>query len=311
MKVGRAYLTDNIGLKMQYNQQYFKNLLPKRPENSHKGTFGHVLNLAGCENYTGAAYFSSISTLKVGCGRVTLASNEKVLGSIASLSPDIILMPSNKLNKKNIINFQAVSIGCGLSTSNKAVNLFKSIIKILHEIDIPIVIDADGLNILSSCHCETFSIDLGKKSTPKQSRSCLQLAKNIILTPHPAEMSRLMGVNTEEILSKPEFWAKKCCEKYNCTTVLKIHETIVADNGGNFYANNTGNSALAHGGSGDVLCGMITGFLAQGLNSFESSILGVYLHGLTAEIASKELTEYSVLASDLLKYIPESIKTIL
>lgn len=274
---------------MTYDKNYIKNLLPKRPENSHKGTFGHVLNIAGSDSYTGAAYFSSISALKVGCGLVTLSSAETVRSTVSALCPDIILIPLNKIKKENIINFQAISIGCGLSKEKKAVNIFKKIVNLLKNSQIPIVIDADGLNILS---------DLKNNNLPF----------NTILTPHPKELSRLLEVSTENILEKPEFWIKKCCEKYNCTTVLKLHKTIIADNNGNFYVNETGNSALAHGGSGDILCGMISGFLAQGMEIFDACCLGVYLHGLSAEIASKDLTEYSTLASDLINYIPKAIK---
>jgi len=296
---------------MNYNKEYFKNLLPKRPENSHKGTFGHVLNIAGSGFYSGAAYFSSVAPLKVGCGRSTLASVQSVLNSVSSISPDIILMQSAKIDKESIRNFQAIAIGCGLSTEKSGIKLFKKAIKLLNHSEIPVVIDADGLGILSK---------LDK----------IDLPINTILTPHPLELARLMKVTVENILSQPEFWAKKCCEKYNCTTVLKTHETMVADNKGKFYVNKTGNSALSHGGSGDVLCGMITGFLAsgsrsepesacgnklhrsnKGMSCFDASTLAVYLHGLTAEIASVELTEYSVLASDLLNYIPKAIKTIL
>ena len=277
---------------MNYNKEYFKKLLPKRPENSHKGTFGHVLNIAGSGFYSGAAYFSSVSPLKVGCGRSTLASVQSVLNSVSSISPDIILMPLNRVAKETIKNFQAVSIGCGLSTEKSAVRLFGKMIKLLSKLDIPVVIDADGLGILAK---------LDKVSLPL----------NVVLTPHPMELARLIGVTVENILLQPEFWVKKCSDKYNCTTILKLHETMVADNKGKFYVNNTGNSALSHGGSGDVLCGMITGFLAQGMGVFESSVLAVYLHGLAAELASVELTEYSVLASDLLNYIPNAIKTIL
>ena len=277
---------------MNSNENYIKNLLPKRPENSHKGTFGHVLNIAGCEYYRGAAFLSSISALKVGCGLVTLASEATALQAVASLSPDIILHPVEKINSEFLNKFQAVSIGCGFSQDKNTITTFKNVIKLLAESIIPVVIDADGLNILSSfLH--------------------LQLPQNTILTPHPKEMSRLLNISVEEILLRPAFYAKKCCEKFNCITVLKLHETIVSDFNGNVYINKTGNSALSHGGSGDVLCGMITGFLAQGLNCFEASALAVYLHGLTAEIASKDLTEYSTLASDLLKYIPKAIKTIL
>lgn len=291
---------------MEYNKKYFKNILPKRPKNSHKGTFGHVLNVAGSGFYTGAAYFSSISPLKVGCGIVTLASAETVLRTVSALSPDIVLLPLDETKEKTISStaiknlekiidkFNAVSIGCGISTNKETEKFFLALLNVLNQHQIPVVIDADGLNLLALQNFDSVNLPI-----------------NTILTPHPRELSRLMGVELENILSNPDYWVKKCCEKYNCTTVLKLHNTIVADNNGNFYVNNTGNSALSHGGSGDVLCGMITGFLAQGVNIFESSILAVYLHGLSAEIASKELTEYSVLSSDLLNYIPKAIKTIL
>lgn len=277
---------------MDLDENYVKKLLPKRPEDSHKGTFGSVLNVAGSSFYTGAAYFSSVAPLKVGCGKSTLISEENVLKAIASLSPDAILMPLNKINKETIKKFRAISMGCGFSQELNAIKIFKKVIKLLKDVQTPLVIDADGLNILSS---------LQKTNLPI----------NTILTPHPKELSRLMSVNVNEILAQPEHWAKECCKKYNCTTVLKLHKTIVADIKGNIYVNKTGNSALSHGGSGDVLCGMISGFLAQGLNCFDASCLAVYLHGKASEIASKELTEYSTLASDLLDYIPKAIKTIL
>lgn len=293
------------------NKPDFKNILPKRPENSHKGTFGHVLNIAGSEFYTGAAYFSSVAPLKVGCGLVTLASAETVLRTVSALCPDIILMPLNKIKEEITGNFQAISIGCGLGTGANSVKFFQKIIKMLIYLPLPVVIDADGLNILSR-HCEAKGVGCTFSIRTKQSYLHLsQLPQNTILTPHPKELSRLMEVRVDNILQQPEFWVKECAEKYSATVVLKLHKTLVADNKGHFYENSTGNSALSHGGSGDVLCGMISGFLAQGLNCFEAACLAVYLHGLAGELASKDLTEYSVLASDLLNYIPTAIKTII
>lgn len=277
---------------MTYNSEYFKNILPNRPQDSHKGTFGHVLNVAGSEFYSGAAYFSSVSALKVGCGKVTLASDRGVLSSIAALSPDVILFNIKGFKDKDLSEFQAISIGCGLSQSKQAVKFFKIVLKRLSKMDIPVVIDADGLNILAMLDNPLLPL-------------------NIILTPHPKEMARLMDVKVETILAQPEFWVRECSERFNCTTVLKLHNTLVADNRGHFYENKTGNSALAHGGTGDVLTGMITGFLAQGLNCFDAACLGVYLHGLAGELASEDLTEYSTLASDLINYIPQAIKTVI
>lgn len=293
---------------MNYYEKYIKKLLPERPDESNKGTYGHVLNIAGSGFYTGAAYFSSISPLKVGCGRSTLASTDTVLCAISALSPDIILMPLEE-TKEGVIsfnavkklekvfnNYEAISIGCGISKNKETVKFFNKVIKQLSKLNIPVVIDADGLNILS---------------IKNEDKSKLDLPVNAIITPHPKELSRLIDVSVETILLQPEFWVKKCCEKFNCTVILKMHKTMVIDPKGNFYINNTGNSALSHGGSGDVLSGMISGFLAQGLSCFDASVLSVYLHGRAGEIASKELTEYSVLSSDLLNYIPPAIKSIL
>lgn len=277
---------------MEYSEEFIKKLLPKRLQDSHKGTFGHVLNIAGSKFYTGAAYFSSIAPLKIGCGKVTLANEENVLKAISSLSPDIILLPINKLKLEILKNFDVISIGCGFSVESKSIKIFKKLIKLFLKFDKPILIDADGLNILS----------ITKN---------IKLPSNTILTPHPKELSRLMAVSVENVLNQPEFWVKKCCERYNCTTVLKLHKTLVADNQGHFYENCTGNSALSHGGSGDVLTGMISGLLAQGVDVFNSCCLAVYLHGLAGEFASKDLTEYSVLASDLLIYIPNAIKSLI
>lgn len=287
---------------MNYDKKYFQDILPNRPQNSHKGTFGHCLNIAGSEFYSGAAYFSSVAALKVGGGKVTLTSENDVLKAIASLSPDIILMPIENLNKNNIVDFDLISIGCGLSQNDWAVNLFKRVMNLLENSKTPVVIDADGLNILS-----TLAIFVNGEGNSED----IKLPQNLILTPHPKEMSRLMGVCVDEILKHPEFWVKECAKKFNCTAILKLHRTLVADKQGNFYQNNTGNSALAKGGSGDVLTGMITGFIAQGVRIFDACCLAVYLHGVAGEIASEDLTQYSTLASDLINYIPKAIKKLL
>ena len=266
--------------------------LPKREQFSNKSTFGKVLNIAGSEFYTGAAYLSSIAALKVGCGYITLSSSPKVLNTIAYKSSDIVFLPFENIKKK-INDYNAISIGCGLSTELGVSILFKSTLETLSKIETPVIIDADGLNLLSKM-----------KEVP-------DLPKNLILTPHPKEASRLLGVETEKIVNKPIMYAKKISKKYGCTTVLKLHSTVVSSNTTEVSVNETGNSALAKAGSGDVLTGMITGLCAQGMDCFEAARLGVYLHGRTGEIASDMLSEYSVLASDLLKYIPIAITDLL
>ena len=265
-------------------------VLPERPENSNKATFGKVLNIAGSLNYSGAAYLSSISALKVGCGYVALASSQGVLQTVAAKTPDIVLVPIKQA--KNVLkNYDVISFGCGFSTEAPAVLMFKSIMTELAILDKPVVLDADGLNLLS-----------------KFKR--IVLPDKLILTPHPKEAARLLDCSVEDVINEPEKAAENITLDYKCTTVLKGHNTIVCSKHLRKYYNTTGNSALAKAGSGDVLCGMIAGFLAQGLKRFEAARLAVYLHGLAGDLASKDLTEYSVLASDILNYIPQAIKTI-
>lgn len=258
--------------------------LPPRKQNSNKGTFGKVLNLSGSDYMRGAAYLSSAAALRCGAGYVELISSERVLDTIATLAPEVVLAPYSKLDK--LINEATVLlIGCGLSTSDEAKDNF--IIATKSRRDLPTVIDADGLNILA-----TLDIILDKK---------------VILTPHPKEASRLLNCTLDEILSNMQESAIKISNKYNCITVLKSHRTIITD-GKEIYTNTSGCSALAKAGSGDVLAGIISGLLAQKLEPFNAACLGTYLHGLTGEIAAKDLSEYGVLASDLLRYIPFAIK---
>ncbi len=261
--------------------------LPEREQFSNKATFGKVLNVAGSEYYTGAAYLSSMSALKVGCGYVALSSSPKVINTIALKTSDIVFIPITDV-KKAIKNYDVISIGCGLSTDVSVSILFKSLLESLVDYEGQVVLDADGLNLLSKM-------------------KNVVLPKDLIITPHPKEASRLLDIGVEEVLNNPMNCAKALTEKYACTTVLKLHSTVVCSRDGEIYINETGNSALAKAGSGDVLTGMISGLCAQKMDSFEASKLAVYLHGRTGEIASNMLTEYSVLASDLLKYIPMAI----
>lgn len=261
--------------------------LPERIENSNKGTYGKILNVSGSEYMTGAAILSSISALKVGAGYVELASHPNTLKAAAYIAPEIVLAPVEKISQL-IPQSTILTIGCGLSQSDEAVEIFINTIKLANKHNIKTVIDADGLNILSKNH-----IDIPKES---------------ILTPHPKEASRLLDTSLENVLSNMELAAKEITDKYNCITVLKSHRTIVTNQNHTIYKNTSGNSALAKAGSGDVLAGIISGLLAQNMDSFDAACLGVYLHGLSGDIAKNDLTTYGVLASDTIRYIPLAIK---
>ena len=127
------------------------------------------------------------------------------------------------------------------------------------------------------------------------------------MTPHPKEAARLLNSSVEDVLADVRLSAEKIAAKYNCVTVLKTHNTVIVSPSGEFYENHTGNNSMAKAGSGDVLTGMISGIAAQGANLFEAAVLGVYLHGMSGESASKSLTNYSVMAEDLIANIPNAI----
>lgn len=265
--------------------QEFK--MPYREQNSNKGTFGKVLNVSGSKNYIGAAYLSSKSALVSGCGFVALATDRNVIDSVSKMLPEAVYI-NRKDALRTIKDYSVLLIGCGLGTDNSAKNDFMSFIKKAK--DLPTVIDADGLNILSEINIE--------------------LPKKAIITPHPMEAARLLKVKIEDVLNNLEQSAKELSTKYNCVSVLKTHRTIVCQ-GENLYVNRHGNSALAKAGTGDVLAGIIAGLLAQNTEPFAAAKLGVYLHSRAGEIASENLTEYSVLASDVINYLPQAIKEII
>ena len=267
--------------------------MPQREQFSHKGTFGKVLNFAGSDNYIGAAYLSSLAVLKIGAGYVALASDSNVILSVSKLLPEAVFIKRKKAIDE-INKYSVVLIGCGIGQRRQTKFEFKKIINSAYKYNLPTIIDADGLNILS---------ELNTKK--------INLPQKLVITPHPFEAARLLGVNSDEILDDLTGSAKKLSEKYNCVTVLKTHRTIICSKNSDMYINEHGNSALAKAGTGDVLAGIISGLLAQGMDLFEAAKLGVYLHSRAGEIASEDLTEYSVLASDIPKYLPNAIKEIL
>lgn len=263
--------------------------MPERVQDSHKGTFGRVLNVSGSDYMMGAAYLSSLSALTVGCGYVFLCTSERVIDAVAAQSQNVVFCPLSDLENQ-VNSADVLLIGCGLSTSEQAVSIFERTMNSVG--DIPVVIDADGLNILAQ-------------------HQDIKLPKKLILTPHPKEASRLLGVDVQAILSDMEYWAKEISKKFHCVTVLKSHRTVVCSKNLEIYVNNTGCSALAKAGSGDVLAGIIAGLLAQKCDLDYAAKLGVYLHGLCGDIAKNDLTEYGVLAYDQIRFIPYAIKSLL
>jgi len=276
-------------------KELVQEILPKRNQNSNKGDFGKVLNIVGSGKYLGAGILASLASLRVGAGYSIFCSCEEIIKSCANFSPDLVYKSHGDFDieiVKNIIereNISAIVLGCGISTSEKVISFIDKITDYIKDKNIKCVIDADGLNCISA---------LNKTN----------LGDNFILTPHPKELSRLMNKEVDEIQEKREYYALLAQEKFNCTVILKGYNTLIATQEKTLYKNVTGNSTLAKAGTGDVLAGMIGGFLAQKSSLRNAGILAVYMHGLAAEIYSNEYSEYSMLASELLNYIPLAIK---
>lgn len=259
-------------------------LLPQRKAYSNKGSYGRLLIVGGAEGMAGACILSAKAALRSGAGLVKILAAKENRTILQTAVPEAMFSPWEALEKE-LSWATAVVLGPGLSQSEKSQELF---LKIWEETDIPLVLDADGLNLLA------------KRSGIDYSRR-----RNVILTPHLKEMERLSGLSIEklreELLETAGSYGKK-----DSVLVLKDARSVVSD-GRRVYLNVSGNHALAKGGSGDVLSGVIGGFLVQGAELFEAASLGVYVHGLAAEQFTEHSSGYSLMAGEL----TEEIKGIL
>lgn len=269
-------------------------IIPPRGSDSHKGTFGRVLNIAGSAKYRGAAILSTLAALRAGAGVVTLAATELVCSSAAVRVPEATFLPlaGNDLGTINaahsistlleaIEQADAASFGCGLE---RCINTSQLLEQILRHASCPIVLDADGINALSE------NIHLLKEAKAP-----------LILTPHPGEMSRLCGLSTAQIQANREKVALDFATEYGVFLLLKGPGTLIACPDGKVLRNDTGNSGLAKGGSGDVLTGMIAALLAGGLPPREAAACGAFLHGMAAERTAARRSQTSMLPSELLE----------
>lgn len=289
--------TINIGLDEQYiskmnalnfmsQKEDVLQIYRPRTKFSHKGSFGHSLIIGGSFGKVGAAILASQGALKVGSGKVT-AYIPKCGYQIMQISIPEVMVEVDAENELEFFNHKSkptvIGIGCGIGTSEKTK---KGFVKFLSTNELPLVVDADALNILS------------------ENKELLKLLpENSILTPHPKEFERLVGTwkNDHEKLKK----LKEFSSEYKIIVALKGANTVIA-NGDKLYFNTTGNPALATAGTGDVLLGIITGLIAQNYNPFDASILGVYLHGKTANIAMNDMSVETFIASSVLDYLDDA-----
>jgi NAD(P)H-hydrate epimerase len=273
--------------------------LLKRKADTHKGDYGYVFVLGGSSGLTGAVALCANAALRIGAGLVRAGVPESLSNILSIKLTEATTLPLKE--EKGYLCPQAfeqiqelleridiIALGGGASHAPCVRDLF---LKVIKEIDKPMVIDADGLNVLAT----GLNVLNERKS------------KNIILTPHVVEFSRLTGLTLDRIKKNRKELVKKFAFKYNLILILKGYHTLVSD-GEIIFENNTGNPGMATAGTGDVLTGIIAGLLGQGLGCFEAAKIGVYLHGLAGDLAAKDKTEACLIASDIIEYLPKAIK---
>lgn len=276
------------------NHELVLSLLPDRNPWGHKGNFGKLLLLCGSRGYTGAAFFAAMGALRAGAGLVFLGVPESIYGIEAVKLNEPVIFPlpdaGGRLSADAVPEIltrfpqmDAVLVGPGLGQSEGTLAVVRAV---LENAQCPVVVDADGINVLSA-HRDLLR---GRKSPT-------------ILTPHDGEFARLGGVIGEDRMSA----AAALAEELGCTVLLKGHETCIAD-GTDGYLNPTGNPGMAVGGSGDVLAGVITALLGAGLPPLEAAACGAWLHGAAGDRCAAELGQYGMLPTDMLSALPRLMK---
>lgn len=297
-------LTGDIGISSEtfsegtvtfgYEKQDLFLGFPKRKKNSHKGSYGKVLMIAGSKGMSGAAYLSAKAAYAVGAGLVQIYTHEENRVILQQLLPETIITTYDTFDSEQLEKLiqwaDLIGIGCGLGKSDTAERVMQYTLK---RALVPCVVDADGINILSK-HMEWIEVTNAL----------------IVLTPHMKEMSRMLQCSVKELIEQRMERLHAFVERYKVVCVLKDARTLVAKEHRNTYLNLSGNAAMAKAGSGDVLAGVIVGILAQQCEPYTSACLGVFLHGLAGDVARDKKGAYSVLASDLVAEISSVLKNI-
>jgi NAD(P)H-hydrate epimerase len=273
-------------------------LAPRRAD-SHKGTYGRVLVVAGSRGMSGAAVLCASASLRGGAGLVRLAVPEGILPMVAAANPCYTTAPLSQDDSGQLAagaepalleltrGNDVVALGPGLGSSPALTALVSALVAWS---ETPLVLDADGLNVLVG-HADR----LRHRPAP------------LILTPHPGEFARLLGSDIPAVLARSQELAVAFAAEHALVLILKGHRTLVTD-GRRVYRNTTGNPGMATGGSGDVLTGLVAALVGQGLDAFAAAQLGVYLHGLAGDLACAERGEVSLIATDLLEYLPQAFQ---
>jgi NAD(P)H-hydrate epimerase len=275
------------------SRNHIRNLLKKRRLNTHKGTYGKVLIIAGSKGMVGAAALASRAALRAGAGLVSVSIEEEFFPIIQASVPESTCI--NREFMDDVLNgFDSVVVGPGMGRESYAAHVLSDV---LSTYEGSLVVDADALNIVAHNH-----IDLRKTKG------------RLIITPHVGEASILTGINSHEINSDREKVVSYLSEITGATSILKGYGTLVCpprrdkQQAFEVYENPTGNPGMATGGSGDILSGMIGGFAAQGMSQVDAALVGVYIHGYAGDLAGEDKGEYGLIASDIVENIAYAIK---
>lgn len=277
-----------------------QSVLPYRPINSHKGTFGNLLTIAGSLGMSGSGYLAAESALRIGAGLSYLATPRSLIGALPAA--EVVYRPLSETTQQSIAQdalpeitklldtAKAVVLGPGLSQNPDTVAMVLALTELINQ---PCVIDADGLNALS-----------------QKGPQAIKLGRNFVLTPHPKELSRLTGKSVDDLLADRVKATASAAEAFDCTVVLKGAFSVIANSEGEVFFNPTGNSAMSTAGAGDVLSGVIGGLLAQGLSPFDAACAGVYLHGLAGDLAAQAIGATGIVASDIKEGLPGALTAV-
>jgi NAD(P)H-hydrate epimerase len=271
-------------------RERMRELVPSRAADSHKGDFGRVLIVAGALGRTGAAHLSAMGALRSGAGLVTVATPRSCVGILASMGAEYMTEPLDEtpsgalhfaaLDRLFELDADVIAVGPGIGRDPGTVAFVHGL---LERAGVPVVIDADGLNAFASDPDRLMGRD----------------GVDVIVTPHPGEMSRLLGAGIESVQRDRLDHARRFASGHRVHVVLKGHRTIVATPEGRAFVNLTGNPGMATGGTGDLLTGMIAAWVAQLLDAEAACKLAVYLHGSAGDLAAAETGDVSLIASDI------------
>jgi ADP-dependent NAD(P)H-hydrate dehydratase / NAD(P)H-hydrate epimerase len=296
----------------------FAPLLAPRARDANKGSYGHVLVIGGSLGKAGAAAMAGFSALRAGVGLSTVATPKSVLATVAGFHPELMTEPLLETEQGTIslralgAGFDAllertnvIAIGPGISRNSETAEFVRTVVK---GRETATVVDADGLNAFATA--ELRSARTGEDARPHTNEAVVKLSgrrRTLVLTPHPGEMSRLTGLSIAEIQAHRLEVARDFAREHELIVVLKGHRTLIAAPDGTVWVNPTGNPGMATGGTGDILTGMVAGLIAQHpQHALEATALAVYLHGFAGDLASESVGENSLVATDLVRFLPQA-----